>query len=197
MDSPSQEDHIRSYLSQLHTLTSAEIAFFKTDLKVTSYSKKEFFLKEGEVQKAMGFISEGLIRRYYVNQKGNEITTGFNKENEYITDYPAFIRQKPTKYFMQCLEPSTVVNLPYKVIHEAYEKFDKGQLYGRLMAEQTLTTLNDRIEGFLFHTAEERYLKFVEENSDLINRISLTHLSSFLGIERQSLSRIRKRIAGK
>lgn len=197
MKHASQKDHIRSYLDQLHTLTSEEIGFFEAELKVTSYSKKAFYLKKGEVQKAIGFISEGLIRRYYINQKGNEITTGFNKENEYITDYPAFIRQKPTKYFMQCLEPTTVVSLPYVVIQGSYEKFDKGQRYGRLMAEQTLTILNDRIEGFLFNTAEERYLSFIKENPDLINRISLTHLSSFLGIERQSLSRIRKKIADK
>ncbi len=197
MDNSYQEDHIRSYLDQLHPMTSEEIASFSAKLKIISLQKKDFFLKRGEIQNEMGFISVGLIRRFYINEKGNEITTGFNKEKEYITDYPSFIRQKPTKYFMQCLEPSIVVCLPYEVIQETYEKFDNGQLYGRLMAEQTLTTLNDRIEGFLFNTAEERYLKFITENPDLVNRISLTHLSSLLGIERQSLSRIRKKIAAK
>jgi hypothetical protein len=70
-------------------------------------------------------------------------------------------------------------------------------MQGRLVAEKVLTILNDRVESFLFNTAEERYLKFINENPDLIQRVSLTHLSSFLGIERQSLSRIRSKIAKK
>ena len=79
----------------------------------------------------------------------------------------------------------------------SYDKFKNSEMQGRLIAEKVLTILNDRVESFLFNTAEERYLSFMHENPDLIQRISLTHLSSFLGIERQSLSRIRSRIATK
>jgi CRP-like cAMP-binding protein len=151
-------------------------------------------LKRGEIQKEMGFVCKGLLRRYFINEKGNEKTTGFTRENEFVTDYPAFIRQKPTKYFLQCLEPSLIIKLSYKTIQESYEKFKNSETQGRLIAEKVLIILSDRVEGFLFTTAEERYLKFISENPELIHRISLTHLSSFLGIERQSLSRIRKRI---
>ncbi|WP_299529141.1 Crp/Fnr family transcriptional regulator [Ulvibacterium sp.] len=191
------ENYLTSYLKNLSHSTPQEIDSIKPDLKITAYGKGDFFLKRGEVQKDMGFISEGLVRRYYINEKGNQITTGFAKENEYLTDYPAFIQQRPTKYFLQCIEPSVIIGIPYTIIQLSYEEFTNGQLYGRLMAEQTLTILNDRIEGFLFYTAEERYLKFIREHPELMNRVSLTHLSSFLGIERQSLSRIRKRIAKK
>ena len=191
------ENYLTSYLNNLSHSTPQEIASIRPDLKIKAYRKGDFFLKRGEVQKAMGFISKGLVRRYYINEKGNQITTGFAKENEYLTDYPAFIKQRPTKYFLQCIEPCVIIGVPYTIIQLSYEKFTNGQLYGRLMAEQTLTILNDRIEGFLFLTAEERYLKFIKEHPELMNRVSLTHLSSFLGIERQSLSRIRKRIAKK
>jgi len=143
----------------------------------------------------MGFICNGLIRRFYINEKGNQITTGFTKENEYITDYPAFIRQRASKYYLQCLEPTTIVKLPYDSIQETYSKFRNSEMQGRLIAENVLTILNDRVESFLFNTAEERYLKFISENPNLIQRVSLTHLASFLGIERQSLSRIRSKLA--
>ena len=46
----------------------------------------------------MGYVSKGLLRRYYINQKGRDITTGFIAENEYVTDYPAFLQQRQTKY---------------------------------------------------------------------------------------------------
>jgi hypothetical protein len=66
-----------------------------------------------------------------------------------------------------------------------------------LIAEQILIKKQERIESFLFENAEERYLKFVENHSNIINRISVSHLSSYLGIERQSLTRIRKKLIKK
>ncbi|WKN31001.1 Crp/Fnr family transcriptional regulator [Porifericola rhodea] len=190
-------EYIAQYVKQLTHSSEEEVSFIYPHLKVREFSKGDFFLKEGEVQIEMGFICKGLIRRYYINDKGNEISTGFTQENEYVTDYPAFIRQKPSKYFLQCLEPSVIVNLPYNIIQESYRKFKNSEMHGRLIAEKVLTILNDRVEGFLFSTAEERYINFMIAHPELHKRISLTHLSTFLGIERQSLSRIRKRISQK
>ena len=187
--------YYNAFLKWLSHLTAEEIEETKAMLKIKKLNKGDFFVESGTIQKELGFVVEGLLRRFYINDKGSDITTGFIKEYEYVTDYPAFINQKPTKNFLQCLEPSVVVAISYEGIQTSYQQFKNGQLYGRLMAEKVLTLYNDRIEGFLFLTAEERYLKFISEYPDLMNRVSLTHLSSFLGIERQSLSRIRKRIA--
>lgn len=189
--------HFDLYLKQLSYSTEEEKEFIKENLTVKTLNKNDYFLKFGEVQSDMGFVCEGIIRRFYINEKGSKITTGFTKELEYVTDYPSFIRQIPTKYFFQCLEDTTIVHLPYSTVIESYEKFKNSEMQGRLIAEKVLTILNDRVESFLFNTAEERYLKFINENPDLIQRVSLTHLSSFLGIERQSLSRIRSKISKK
>ena len=96
------ESYYNLYLNHLSHATAEERDFVKKQLSIIFLKKGDFFLKSGDIQEDMGFICEGLIRRYYINEKGNEITTGFAKENEHITDYPAFIRQKPTKYFLQC-----------------------------------------------------------------------------------------------
>lgn len=186
-----------SYFKLFPHSTEEELAVLRSQLTIKEFSKKDFFFKSGEIQKRMGYVCQGLLRRYYINDKGNRITTGFVKENEYATDYPAFIRQKPTKYFMECLEPSIIIQLSYEDIQEGYKKFKNNEKYGRLIAEKVLTVQTDRVESFLFENAEERYLNFIRQNPDIINRISLTHLSSYLGIERQSLSRIRSKIAKK
>lgn len=189
--------YIKSYLEQFPDLSSEELTFISSYLIIEKYGKKEFLFKSGEVQKEVGFVCKGLLRRYYVNEKGNKITTGFIIENNYATDYPAFIRQKPSKYFIECLEPSVIIKLPYDKIQEGYGKFKTSERYGRLIAEYVLTVQTDRVESLLFETAEERYLNFIDQNPDLVNRISLTHLATYLGIERQSLSRIRSKIAKK
>ncbi len=82
-------------------------------------------------------------------------------------------------------------------MQECYTKYKNFEKYGRLVAENLLVMKNNRIESFLFENAEQRYLNFVKENAELLSRISLTHLSSFLGIERQSLTRIRKKLIQK
>ncbi len=189
--------HIESYIELFPDLNLEEVAFLKSYLTIEEYSKKTFLFKSGEVQKEIGFVCKGLLRRYYINEKGNKITTGFVNENKYATDYPAFIRQIPSKYFIECLEPSIIIKLPYDKIQEGYDKFKRSEMYGRLIAEYVLTVQTDRVESFLFKNAEERYLDFIQQNKDIINRISLSHLASHLGIERQSLSRIRSKLTKK
>ena len=87
-----------------------------------------------------------------------------------------------------------MVNLSYHHIQQGYDRLPNLERYGRLIAEEVLMSQQKRIESFLFDNAETRYLDFVRENPDLFNRISLSHLSSYLGIERQSLTRIRKKL---
>nr|WP_321413002.1 Crp/Fnr family transcriptional regulator [uncultured Allomuricauda sp.] len=193
----SHQKYLEAYLQLFAHLSSKELSLLRSQLSIKEYAKKDFFFENGEIQKKMGFVCRGLLRRYYINDKGKTITTGFVKENEYATDYPAFIQQRPSKYDMECLEPCIIIELAYDDIQEGYTNFKSNERYGRLIAEKVLTIQTDRVESFLFDTAEERYLKFVKDNPGLINRISLTHLSSFLGIERQSLSRIRSKIAKK
>lgn len=169
--------------------------FTRSILSIKKYDKKDFIFKCNEVQKKIGFICYGLARKYYIDDKGNKITTGFIKEKGYTTDYPSFIRQIQTKYYIECLEPSIIVELSYEDLQKAYQKYKDSEMYGRLVAEEVLTRETDRIESFLFETAEERYLNFIIQNKEILNRISLTHLASYLGIKRQSLSRIRSRVA--
>ncbi|WP_291726397.1 Crp/Fnr family transcriptional regulator [Bernardetia sp.] len=189
------DKYFDAYLKQFIYSTPNEKNFIRKYLSIEKLEKGDFILKSGEVQTQIGFLYEGLVRRFFIDEQGNEITTGFTKENEYVTDYPSFIRQISTKYYFQCLEPTIMVNLSYEVIQECYKKFKNSEMQGRLVAETVLTILSDRVESFLFNTAEERYLKFVKEHPDLMQRVSLTHLASFLGIKRQSLSRIRNKLS--
>ena len=119
----------------------------------------------------------------------------FIRENGYATHYSAFIAQAASKYYFQCIEPTVIVNLSFKHIQQGYDKFPMLERYGRLVAEQVLQIQQKRIEGLLFDNAESRYLDFMKNNPDLFNRVSLSYLSSYLRIERQSLTRIRKKLA--
>jgi CRP-like cAMP-binding protein len=185
------------YSSLSGNLNLEEVNFFEANFSVQRFHKKEFFLKSGSIQRVMGFVVKGLFRRYYIDENGKEITSYFLNENNFVTDYPAFIKQQPTKFYIEALEPTLIMTLSYQKIQEGYSRFKNFEKFGRLIAEDALIIQTKRIENFLFMKPEERYLDFIKNNNGIMDRISLSHLSSLLGIERQSLSRIRKRITQK
>ena len=189
--------YLESYKQICNQITEEELAYIRKSLTVSEFKAKQYYLKAGQIQTAIGYVVTGLMRSFYIDDKGNEITISFVKEKEYVTDYGAFVRQKPSKYYFQCLEPSVVVNLPYTVMQEGYHLYKNIERYGRLVTEEVLVQQQTRLESFLFEKADERYLNFIKRSPNLFNRISLTYLSSYLGIERQSLSRIRKILATK
>ncbi|MCI4671919.1 MAG: Crp/Fnr family transcriptional regulator [Bacteroidia bacterium] len=176
-------------------LSEEEWEYMKSCCLFRSFNKKEFVLKEGEHQTAIGFVSSGLLRSYYVDDKGNEITIRFVRENNYATHYSALINDQVSRYNFQCLEDSELILLQYDMVKQGYDKYKGIERFGRLIAELVLSRQQDRIERFQFLDAEERYTYFTQEYPDLFNRVSLSHLASYLGIQRPSLSRIRKKIA--
>lgn len=193
------ETHKEVFLNSVRKIcpnvTDLELSQYALKLTVEELCKKDYFLEFGKVQKNIGFVINGLVRSFFVDQNGNEITVGFYAEGDYVTHYPAFITQQPSKYSIQCLENTTMVCLSYENMQLVYKELPNLERYGRLVAEEILKRQQARIESFIFQTAEERYLDFVKQDSNLFNRVSISHLCSFLGIERQTLTRIRHKLA--
>ncbi len=191
------DKYLDSYLKICPQLTEKEINFIRKNLTISELKKGQFYLKNNIIQKEMGFVYRGLLKSYYLDVSGKKVTISFINENSYAADYPSFIQQKPSKYYIEAIEPCLIVNLPYTAIQEAYKDYKNFENYGRLIAEQILLKKQERIESFLFESAEERYIRFMQNNQNIKTRISISDLSSYLGIERQSLTRIRKKLIEK
>ncbi len=151
-------------------VTDAELERFASKLSFRELRKKELFVQAGKTRKAIGFITAGLIRSFYVDNDGIERTIGFYHEGDYATHYPAFITQKPSNYSIQCLEPTSMVLLAFTDMQDIYRELPGFERYGRLVAEEILKRQQARIESFVFQTAEERYLDFIGQHADLFNR---------------------------
>jgi CRP-like cAMP-binding protein len=189
---------IQSYLRSIKLIcpqiTEAELEYIESKLDVSVISAKNFYKETNSVQNEIGFLFSGLIRVFHVDDLGNQITIRFIKENEFATHFSAFIIHNPFNYFYKCVETSIVVKMPFSHLIEGYEVYPILQCYGRLVAEEALKVHQKRIESFLFDTAEVRYINYLKEYPDLIERISISNLCTYLGIERQSLTRIRKKL---
>lgn len=176
-------------------LSDAAWASVQPHLRLLQYPRRAHCLDLGQYQHDLLFVQQGLVRGYYLNDKGEAITVRFAAENSYVVHYSAMLQGQPTRYAFQCLEPTTLIALPHTVIQAGYDAFQDFERLGRRIAEQVLIAQQRRIEQFQFDDAEARYLAFVQDHPQLFNRVSLTHLSSYLGIQRPSLSRIRQRLA--
>lgn len=192
---PAIEIFLQSVTTICPGIGSAELSRFADMLTVQQLKKKDIFVQAGKVQKAIGFVAGGLVRSSFVDNNGDEITVGFYPEGDYATHYASFLSQKPCSYTIQCLEPTSMVCLSFKDMQQVYRELLGFERYGRLVAEAILNRQQARIESFIFQTAEERYLDFMAQHPGLYNRVSLSHLCSYLGIERQSLTRIRQKLA--
>lgn len=184
----------KDYLSSTQLVTEEDCAFFEPYLKPKSYKAKDIFVKEGSISREIGFITKGAFRTYYI-LNGKEVNTCFFFENDFVVDYDSMLADTPSKYYIEAIEDSEVLLFGADVLRDAYNKSHNWERFGRLMAEQTYRMSTERVESFLFMNGEERYLKLQETNPVLFERVPLYHIASYLGIERETLSRLRRKIA--
>ena len=112
-------------------------------------------------------------------------------------DFQSFLLQKPSHFYWQAMQDADLLALPYADIHKLYESTTAWNNFGRLIAERVYLQLNERVEMLLFMTPEERYKHLLDTQPDLVTQVSQFHLSSYLGVKPESLSRLRKRLTKK
>lgn len=173
-----------------------EVKEFESELKVKYFESKEIIFDKSKSQNEILYVISGLVRSFYINEKGSEISAYFIKELDFVSDYPAFLNNKISNYTFQAIENTTVVVITKDLMLNAYYTSPKFERFGRLIAEQAVQFLQGRVDSFIFKTATERYLDFIEQEPDFFRRLSVEHIATYLGIERQSLTRIRKKLKG-
>ena len=160
------------------------------------FKKGDHLLQAGSVCRYIIFIETGLVR-YYLNSDGEEHTTYFNKEGEFVCDYMSFLPQAPSYVNIQALEDTTIFVISFNDIQQFYKEVEHGERFGRLGIEQVFVSVINQIKSLYTDPPEVRYSQFLSNFPDIGQRIPQYYIASYVGIKPQSLSRIRKRIAGK
>lgn len=184
----------KTWLKQISFLTSEDCQLFEQHLEIKSVNAKDFFLTENKICKEIGFVNQGAFRRYYLSE-GKEINMQFVFENQFVVDYDSFLDNKPTKYFIQAIEDAEIVTFNLNALQHAYQISHNWERFGRMIAEVSFKLTTERVESFLFMNGEQRYLNLLEKQPEIFERVPLYHIASYLGLERESLSRLRNKIA--
>lgn len=162
--------------------------------KSKTYDQKQVFVREGEIPNKIGIIKTGLFRYYYLTDDGKEFTKVFMKEGDIISSYISMISGKASHYTIEAIEKSELIEISY---HQWKRLRNSGPQWDKLLIsllEKGYGVKEKRERDLLLLDAETRYLNFLEEFPDLDKRVNLNLIASFLGIQPESLSRIRKKI---
>ncbi len=153
----------------------------------------EYFICEGEIPKKFAFVISGLFRYVYINDKGNEFTKGLISENNFISSYSAMISNSPSSFFIEVLEDTEILVIIYEKWLSLMETDAFWVKFLLGFVEKGFSIKEKRERDLLLLDAETRYLNFLKENPGMEKRVKQTIIASYLGIQPESLSRIRKK----
>ncbi|PKB15801.1 Crp/Fnr family transcriptional regulator [Flavobacterium sp. 5] len=180
-------------LSRYMEFNEAESLAFKSILKLKTVKKNEHILLEGDVCNYGIFIEKGCIRYYYMIE-GIESTGNFFFENDWYSDFESFLYGKQSLQNIEALE-DCVLYLAYKEdFDKLVSKYPVFNNFLRIMMERTIKGLTGKSMAMTLLPPEDRYLRFIKHCPKVVERVSLKHIASYLGVKPESLSRIRTRL---
>jgi CRP-like cAMP-binding protein len=182
---------IRKYIS----FSPADEAVARRLFHQKAYKKGHHLLAEGEICRNVIFVESGLVR-YYMNTDGEDKTTYFNKEGEFVCFYPSFLPQAPSMINIQALEDCAVWMISFEGMQQFYQEVAYGERFGRLAIETVFVSAIAQITSIYTDTPEMRYQHFLLHYPEIVQRVPQYYIASYVGVKPQSLSRIRKRLSG-
>lgn len=154
----------------------------------------DYFVREGEYSKTIGYVESGLLHSYQTNSKGELVTTNFFPKGSFCGSFYSFYRQEPALDFIKSITATKIHTIGFEQLQELFRTDLKINRLGRLAIEQVCISKDIRLSKMLKLDAKSRYLWFVEEYPLVIEKAPLKHIASYLGMKPESLSRIRKEL---
>lgn len=185
---------INKQVSMETDFTNNELLLFNELLTFKKIPKKTLMLKEGETCTFEAFINKGCIRKYYINENGNEVTIQFGIESWWISDMASFYEQLPSKVFIETLEESEVLLLNNETKAKLLYKVPKFERVFRLLVQRNLCSTQNRLIESYTKSAKDKYLDFLIKYPTIPNRVPQHYIASYLGISAEFLSKIRTKL---
>lgn len=170
---------------------------FCASFKPRQVKKKEYLLREGEVCRFEGFVTQGCFRIFTTDREGLESTLYFAVEDWWVTDIDSFTNHAPAHLSIQALEDGEVLLIEKADKESIYASMPKVEKLFRIMTQKSLVALQRRVIRNHTLTAEERYLHFLGAYPDIARRLTNLHVASYLGITHEFVSKIRRKLARK
>jgi CRP-like cAMP-binding protein len=182
--------HIQNKVDVTHEQKCELQSFFN----LKKLRKKQYLLQEGDVCKHLSFVSKGLLKSYFLDEKGSEHINMFAFEGWWISDFNSFINQDKAVLSIDAIEDTELLMINREDYENLMIKIPVMDRYFRILYQNSLITKDYRLIVSNSFTAEEKYTQFAHKNPEVIQRIPHNLIASYLGLSPETVSRIRKKI---
>ncbi|WP_159470015.1 Crp/Fnr family transcriptional regulator [Dyadobacter sp. 3J3] len=187
-------ENLIDYLLTFGQLNQQQIDIVRQKARTITLKKEEYFSEAGNIARQVAFISDGILRVCYYNNKGDEITRYFIEENNFVVDLNSYNYNIPSTEYIQAVSDCELIIFSREAMADLSATIINWDAIINKITSKALLEKVNRISPMLAEDATTRYLHFLEKLPHLANRIPLSLLASYLGITQSSLSRIRKNI---
>ena len=160
--------------------------------KVKRLRKRQYFLQEGDVCKYIGFVIKGSARTFTVDEKGHEHIWKLSLENWWLADFESFYLLTPSRFNIEALEDLEILQTTNAQIEEFLKQIPAFLAMSNIIGQNYTIANQKRIQAAMSYTAEERYEDLINNYPHFLKRFPQNMIASYLGLSRETLSRIRK-----
>jgi len=183
-----------NYLSSTGGLTTEEINFSSQFFKPVQLKKGEFFICEDELCDHIGFIADGGVKAYAIDEEGKENVTCFKFENEFVTSFPEFVAQEKSRRSIRTIEDTVIYRINYPDYRHLLGQVTAWNSVIRSVMEQEYSQKEQYLLNYNNKSAVDKYRHVLSSEPMLVRRIATQDLASYLGITQRSLTRAKGQI---
>lgn len=187
-------ESIKTHIDSVIKLEDKEWSSLIDIIEVMSIRKNEFFLSKNQICDSIAYLNKGTLIYYQTLDNGNDITTDFAFEGDWVTNNHSRLNNIPSYLNIKAIENSDLLVIKQKDLLDLYDRIPKLEKLGRLLMEHAYVKLVQLSIDLQTLSATDRYLKLLGDYPEIINKVPLYHIANYLGIAPKSLSRIRNAI---
>lgn len=185
-------ESLATYLVGKGNLTSEELKLVEKVIIPKKLRKRQYLLQEGDISYYNCFIAKGCLRLYRIGKDGSEHILRFAIENWWISDYESYHAGLPSKYNIDALEDCELLMIEKDKFDNLTKTIPNFQKLREILDTRNFEVNQKRILSNISETAEEKYDNFMRLYPQIYNRVPLYMVASFLGVSRETLSRVRQ-----
>jgi CRP-like cAMP-binding protein len=181
---------LREHIESVVSLSDSEFEFVLSHFKPRRFRKHQFLVQEGNAVTQIYFIVQGLAKSFYVDEEGREHITQFSVDSYWTTDNDAFYNNTQATINIACLENTESLSLAYEDMEKLCASLNKMEYFFRKKAIADNILLEKRALCLIKNNAADRFHDLLSNYPELVQRVPKTLIASYLGVSRETLSRL-------
>lgn len=187
-----KDDSFADFFNAIYPLSKKATSFIRSMSYPLAIKRGDFLIKPGEKTNHLYLIKKGVIRGFII-EDDKEVTTWINEEKEVVSSIRNLGTDKCSEEYLHAIEDCELTGIAYSAIEYLYNNFPASNRIGRIILEESYRAAEERAFICRINNAYKRYERFMLTQGNLINRIPLKYIASYLNMTIETLSRLRKK----